>query len=234
MNRMIKKIEWESNFFNLKIAEIDFSTSESYDIIDDEPNYDLIILKHNKNGIDVKGYTKTYEEVKVNFSKIITAKERTTSFDRILDTDIEPIKPEKLYNLAYLSGSQSRFKLDTNFGLSYFKKLYKTWVNNSIDKSFGFKVFYINNEEKIIAFVTLNKKDNKGQIGLIAVDKTYQGQGLGKLLINYVEYFCKKSSINELIIPTQRTNTSAIKFYEKLGYKIVDEIKIEHLWKNSV
>lgn len=234
MNYTINKLEWESDFFNMNIAEIDLLKVKSNYLINQEHSYDLIILKNNNYCTKINGYTKSFEELKITYYKKLKLEKSIINDIRVLDTDTTPINPKKLYNLAYLSGRESRFKLDKNFNLNHFKKLYKTWINNSIDKSFGFKVFYIVNKDTPIAFVTLNKKEKEGQIGLIAVNEDYQGQGLGKLLINHVETFCVINGINTLTIPTQHTNTSAMTFYKKLGYNINEELKIEHYWKNHI
>ena len=73
--------------------------------------------------------------------------------------------------------------------------------------------------------------NNYATIGLIAVSPNHQGKGIGKQLIDKVENELFKKNINELRIPTQEENIQACFFYEKLGYKKLEVININHYWK---
>jgi dTDP-4-amino-4,6-dideoxy-D-galactose acyltransferase len=83
-----------------------------------------------------------------------------------------------IYNLAFESGEYSRYNIDRNFVRDEFKKLYACWIENSIkkiiaDKSVG---YYL--DDKLTGIITFKAKDNKLDIGLIAVDKEYGGKKL--------------------------------------------------------
>lgn len=235
MSYTIKILKWESDFFKKKIGEVlmDLPLKEPITL---EDHYDFIITKQKEESkIKIKGFTNSYKEEKIIFSKNLEKLDlpllATTT---ILDTDKAPIKADLLFDLAYESGKHSRFKQDALFKDSEFEKLYQCWVINSINKTFGDKVFYILDNEVPTAFVTLNLKDNIGQIGLIAVDKHYQGQGLGKQIIKYIESYCVNHTISILKIPTQAHNKNASGFYTKLGYHIIQQDIIKHFWLKKI
>jgi len=230
MHETIKILKWESDFFKKKIGEI-LINHPLKDQIKLDGHYDFIRVKQKEaSEIRIKGYTNSYTEQKIVFSKCLDKTDISLLTTTVLDIDKNPIKASLLFDLAYESGKHSRFKKDTLFKNSEFKKLYQCWVINSINKTFGHKVFYILDKQVPVAFVTLNKKHNIGQIGLIAVDKHYRGRGLGKQLIKYIESYCVKHTIPILNIPSQAHNKNATGFYTKLGYQIIQQDITKHFW----
>jgi N-acetylglutamate synthase-like GNAT family acetyltransferase len=78
---------------------------------------------------------------------------------------------------------------------------------------------YIEDEAgNAIACGRLQENENKtGQIRFMAVDNTYQGKGLGKLIVDHLE---KKAEDLQLKIIELQARENALKFYESCGYKI--------------
>ncbi|MBL4663030.1 MAG: dTDP-4-amino-4,6-dideoxygalactose transaminase [Flavobacteriaceae bacterium] len=68
-------------------------------------------------------------------------------------------------------------------------------------------------------------------IGLIAVNSSHQGKGIGGELINAVEVQLLDRGITTLRIPTQLKNEQACKFYKKLGYSPIEKTDIKHYWR---
>jgi dTDP-4-amino-4,6-dideoxy-D-galactose acyltransferase len=226
-----KRLDWDSDFFEKEIAEIEYEVNISTDF--SELNvFDLIVVKNNeKEDLIIPNFELNFQETKVLFSKKISESAINRNY-LILDTDENQIKNDVLYPLAFESGKYSRFKLDSNFQEEKFKELYKKWVDNSINKKFADKVFYIQQDHKIMGFVTLKKHQNSASIGLIAVESNSQGKGYGSMLLEKVEQYCEENKIVELQIPTQKENRLACQFYSKLGYIIIQEINIKHYWKS--
>lgn len=223
----MKRLDWDSDFFGFEVGEIINNN------LSNANDFKLLILKQIDNQIiEIENFENTFAETKVIFSKKL---ESLSDKITISDTDFEPLQADDLYDLAYESGKQSRFKLDENFGENFgenkFKNLYKKWIDNSLNKLFADKIFYIKHENCIAGFVSIKKHQNHATIGLIAVDGNQQGQGIGKKLLQKAEQFCIESNIFELQIPTQKTNIQACGFYTKNGYKIVEKTIIKHYWK---
>lgn len=222
----IKKLDWDSNFFEINIGEITNETS-----INDAHDYQLLILKQiDKKTIQFNGFDNSFEETKVIFSKKLVTKQVVFSCN-ILDADFEEIKSRQLYNLAFISGQNSRFKLDPNFTENQFKELYKKWVDNSLKKQFADKIFYVKIDNEIVGFVTLKEQKTHSSIGLIAVSKNHRGKGIGTQLLAASELHCISKNIFEMQIPTQKANIVACHFYEKSGYSITKETIVKHYWK---
>ena len=60
-------------------------------------------------------------------------------------------------------------------------------------------------------------KTSQAQIRYMAIKKEYQRQGYGKLLIDDMEKNAKENGASEIILESRE---QAIKFYQKLNYKL--------------
>lgn len=199
----------------------------------DTEDFSLIIIKQpTQFDIELKGYTLSFQETKINFIKNLTDI-HSSDLSLIKDTDLEARNASFFKELAYESGKKSRFLLDSRFGEEKFKQLYDIWIINSLNKKFAQKTYYIEADEKAIGFVTLQQHEKLGKIGLIATHPDFQGKGFGKKLLYHTENFCIENGITQLEIPTQKENIQACAFYKKQGYDIKDEVIIKHYWKND-
>ncbi|MFY7743622.1 MAG: GNAT family N-acetyltransferase [Flavobacterium sp.] len=221
-----KRLDWDSEFFNLEVGELITDTSETFKIGD----FDLIYVKSNeKKEIELNGFEKSHSENKVVYHKnLVDFHPINTQVIELSETNYSL---DELNQLAFESGKHSRFKLDNKIDKRKFEELYELWVKNSINKSFADEVFVYLHETIIAGFVSYKVVDDYATIGLIAVSKAYQGKGIGKELLYKVENELVKKVINELRIPTQEENHHACGFYEKLGYKKFETINISHYWR---
>jgi len=75
-----------------------------------------------------------------------------------------------------------------------------------------------NGSGKIVASVYVEVKGKRGYLGMLAVDPGQQGQGLGRLMVDAVEGYCRKKGCSgvDLVIINLRTDLPP--FYRKLGY----------------
>ena len=60
-----------------------------------------------------------------------------------------------------------------------------------------------------------------GELFSIAVDKDYQGLGIGKNLLKKFEYELKQKSVKKVTLTTdKKNNDNVLKFYKKFGYNV--------------
>lgn len=231
-------LDWDSNFFSLKIASvvIDSADPEFLDNIISEYktlNFDLIYLfikgeviipnvllsRHNSILVDIK---QIYE---IDLVENIRLDSKSTQIKEFRG------KPSELYNLAFQSGVRSRYKLDRNFSNTDFQNLYKIWVKNSLNHTIADKVIVYEEDSRILGFITLQIEENNSvAIGLIATDYTYRSKGIGSVLINYAKYFTIEQGLHILNVATQKENLAACSFYKKQGMSLKSETYIYHIW----
>jgi ribosomal protein S18 acetylase RimI-like enzyme len=227
---MINKLDWDSTFFGLNIAEY-FIDSQS--ILDIQDKYDLIyVLCDTDEDIILKGYSESYKENKIiYFKKLFNLNELDKK--EVISFSKTNFSRDELYNLAFESGKYSRFKKDKKFSNQQFENLYIKWIDNSLDFHFADDILIYVEENKIVGFISYKIKNEEATIGLVAVLPNHQGKGIGKYLLQVIENELIKNDIKVLSIPTQKENKEACSFYEKSGYKIKESIIIKHFWRND-
>ncbi|WP_321413378.1 GNAT family N-acetyltransferase [uncultured Desulfobacter sp.] len=231
-------LQWDSQFFGLKIGKIvcnnENYTNELNQLVNlaKRMDYSLVyvfslehillnekeLLKHNALLVD----RKIVYQLKTN-------KKMVKNDDCIFDYSKKQISKD-LLNLTYKSGQYSRFLLDKKLPENAFENLYKAWIEKSLSKEIADKVFVAQINHIVIGFATLKIKDGKGQIGLIAVSEQAQGQKIGSKLIDACILYLQEKSINKLIVHTQLANTQACGFYENYGFKKELITNIYHFW----
>jgi len=125
---------------------------------------------------------------------------------------IRTFKPTDTFNVIKLSSET----LTEQYTPNLFIYLYETYPD-------GFIVAEYNH--KIIGFlIGVKVKPDKAKILMLAVSPLHQKQKVGSSLAN--EFFKRiiNENINQVELEVRTDNTKAIKFYEKIGFKIVDKI----------
>lgn len=220
----IDDLEWDSEFFKLHIGKMvieDTSKLDFYELKDivDTSEYDLVYIfsKKRLNGENPIDQKRTYIWQP---SSMLVVDDSIVNFIG---------SPDTLYELAYQAGHKSRFKLDSNISESDFRRLYKLWVNNSLNGSFADYVkVYIENGTPI-GFITAKRYSDRISIGLIAVDSYARGKGVGKKLMASIMALGDKENIPVEVV-TQADNVGACRFYESLGFAVKEESYIYHIW----
>lgn len=224
---MIEEKKWDSDFFNLKIGEVNFFDSK---ISSNYTDFDLLyVVSHEDFDLQIEGFNNSFSEQKVKFYKEIQSQDKLSN--QVFSIKNSSYDIQDLYELAYESGKNSRFLLDPNFGNEKFKQLYQIWINNSVSNEFATDVLIYKEENKTVGLLTYKSNKNEAFVGLIAVSNEHQGKGIGGILLRHLETVLFNQGINSLTIPTQLENQSACSFYKKQGYSIAEIIHIKHFWK---
>lgn len=228
----IERLSWDSQFFGLEIGRT--SQKKLLNVSNEEIcKYDLLYLMEKEIISDdafLPYRNNLFVDCKLIYSKQIQNLSLTSDYI-VKEYKNTCVRREQLYNLAYLSGNYSRYKLDVNFAEGKFEEMYKMWVDNSISGEMADYLFYIEDKRKICAFVTLKIAHGEGVIGLIATDKNVQAKGMGKSLMSKCEETLKLRGICRLNVATQVDNNTACLFYEKCGMNVKERNYIYHSWK---
>ena len=226
---MIRKLDWDSSFFKIDVGECVYDSELQTQQNDD---FDLLYIKSDHDfDLVLSGYTNSFSETKLVYGKKITDNQLTNN--KIISANVFKYNLNDIYNLAYESGKHSRFLADKCFESGKFEELYHKWVDNSLDHTFADDVFLYVENDHVLGFVTFKTHHKNATIGLLAVDTTHQGKGIGCALLQYVELVLYSKNILTLQIPTQEANKQACEFYKKQGYSIHQTTFIKHFWKNT-
>ncbi|MDY0279174.1 MAG: GNAT family N-acetyltransferase [Salinivirgaceae bacterium] len=223
----IERLNWDSEFFGYSIGKLTLVNKEKPDesIMDLLKPYKLIyVFTESSLPPDFPG---ALVDTKILFEKTIT--ENSKPIDTIVGFDSNYLY-EELLELAFLSGTYSRFKTDQNFKRNEFSKLYKEWIDKSLANDNICTLIKPVNRH-VGGFITVDLNNQYfAQIGLVAVSDKYQGKGIGSLLLSASEYLAYKKGFSKIKVATQKLNTAAMNLYSKNGYVQSSSTFIYHLW----
>ena len=84
-----------------------------------------------------------------------------------------------------------------------------------------FHIMAIDKSKQVIAIARLQfNSKSEAQIRYMAVDKAHERQGIGRQLVNAMEQHSRDSDYKQIILDARE---SAIGFYKKSGYKIIEK-----------
>lgn len=158
--------------------------------------------------------------------KMLPVHELKTTQDDLIDFQIiqnskssEKFNPGDIENMARIIGSTSRYFKDEFIPQEKSLKLYAEWLNNSIYNHYADEVFSIVGKDgKLIGIITLKIKNNTGFLDLLGIHNDFQGQGLGKILLQKgIQYFFDKN-IKEIIAVVGGENIPINIFYQKNNF----------------
>lgn len=138
--------------------------------------------------------------------------------------------PEDLFTIAYLIGEQSRFGQDSQMPDHIYRKVYRRWLQNSVNRTQAQEVLVFTEAQTMIGFVTLGIKNHRGDIGLIGVAAQFHGRGVGRALVNAAQHYFQRQGVRELQVVTQRHNQPACALYQSTGFKIEQAENFYHFW----
>lgn len=229
----IRKLEWDSNFFGLRIGRADIQTKEEAEELASKVNllkkeYDLLYV-FDENHVGFKAKNSHLVDEKVLYSKPCEPKQ---AFEEISIYE-RKTPSNSLYHLAHISGGYSRFKLDNRFPRGSFERLYNRWIENACPQNGSNKhIFEYSIEGIAKGMITVDYAESGlAHIGLVSIDDNCQHRGIGTKIMSTVEnYLYQLGYIHTLEVPTQKTNTDACRWYEKNGFKIKSIVDIYHWW----
>lgn len=105
----------------------------------------------------------------------------------------------------------------------------KSFMKKDVIKRFdkGYEIFFgYRRDNELIGYVTI-KPFFPGykhcEVYWLAVKKKYQGQRIGKKLMEFIENYAKKKGFRKVCLYTGKDMIKTRGFYEKIGYKFVNE-----------
>ena len=78
--------------------------------------------------------------------------------------------------------------------------------------------------EGIVGFGIMTYYDTLANLDLMAVIPEYQGTGIAQQIVSWFEAVAITAGIINIEVQARAGNKKGIKFYQKLGYKIVNKV----------
>jgi|688.fasta_scaffold746112_2 dTDP-4-amino-4,6-dideoxy-D-galactose acyltransferase len=227
---MIEFLEWDSNFFDLRIGKIELKTKLNIDEVHDT-SYDLIyVFNSSERKLEILGNQKSID-IKCNFSLNLGRIPKQISKTNFVDTKnvFTPEEVNDLVNLTIESGFYSRYFLDNRFKKDDFKNLYTYWLKSSLNNE-AKKLFFVKMKNKIIALLILKFQNENSIIDILSVSKHFRRLGIARDLVVEAINYSIANDFKILHVSTQKKNKIACDFYISNGFRKVNEIEIFHIW----
>lgn len=232
---MIELLNWDSNFFGWKTGLLRTNNPESIEpelINAKSEGFRLVYVFGNREFYIHPTVTEKFDGKLVDRKIVYGMDISNPIINNLNETDeyLQDDIPDALLQLAFASGAYSRFKTDLHFKNNEFGRMYTNWISQSVKRLNADYVYITTDNDCITGMVTLKISDITAHIGLISTDKSYQGKGLGRRLIERCISTALQHNCHRLEVPTQLDNLQACKFYEAVGFKPVSVQNIYHFW----
>ncbi|EKE01671.1 MAG: hypothetical protein ACD_21C00077G0007 [uncultured bacterium] len=232
-------LELDTTLFGFKVAKIlssRLSLAELQITLDELRNQNVRLVFWPSDSTDASS-----RQAAKKFNGILCSEQTTYLIDlkelsppSLTATGVEIFQEKaptiELEQLALQAGTYSHFKNDPNFPPEFFLKLYRVWIANSVNGSVASRVIVIWHDNKVVAMATLGTKNNRGDIGLLAVNEDFRGKKFGTKLVHAAQAYFIEIGFSHAQVVTQKENTLACRLYEKCGFH---QEKIEnyyHFW----
>lgn len=231
-------LPWDSINFGYKVALLSAGIHDELELdatlkVLQNRNYRLayfFLPTDHKLNTHVRGFNGLLVDQKITYQKQISKTQGLIKGNNRIIPYYSTLPLQSVIDLAIESGKYSRFRTDPNFRNNEFEILYRKWILKSIKKQAAFEVLICLDEYVPVGLITLVNKKGMGDIGLVAVDKNYQGRGIGVALMRSAEALFMKNLFFNIQVVTQKQNLAACKLYEKCGFSETSLVNVYHFW----
>jgi dTDP-4-amino-4,6-dideoxy-D-galactose acyltransferase len=227
---MLKKLEWDTEFFGRKMGALvldEFAESQlANDLEEAEKNqyeYILCQLKSPKEETIQLLESKGFYLSDIGVIWLISVDEYFSMIGGKEDKSDVIVERASIKNLKSLQEiirpmfPNSRFYSDPFFSQNEADHLHVEWMKNSILSKAADVVLQIPDK----GFVICKKKEKGlGEIILIGVVERFRGRSLGESLMDASVAWFSDQSVKSIRVKTQLKNVDAMNFYRKLGFSI--------------
>jgi len=222
---MIEKLEWDSKHFGINIANLDVKKFKG--VFDDVDRFvkkeKIAIIQSCCDIADMKtismleAYGFNFSDLKITY--VIDLKKQLVENVvpmKVSCDDLNILK--KIAAKAFVG--KSRFYRKP-FKKEKADKLFQIWLEKSIYGEYDDICLKVEAKNIPAGFITGKSCDaENAHIGIIGVDETLRGEGVGTKLIRSLLAFYKNEGKKRVYVSTQGINFIANNFYIKNGFRI--------------
>lgn len=88
----------------------------------------------------------------------------------------------------------------------------------------GEERIFVAEDENVVAYISVEVHHEPDMdfiyLDDLSVTKEYRNLGIGSALIREAEIYARKIGIRDIVFHVEKSNTSAFRLYERLGYKV--------------
>lgn len=218
---MLKKLEWDSNFFGQQIYECDLvSIAETAQL----PQGAFVQIKVNSEDTYAQALVESQQFNLLDYHleyalELLVASTSDDDQQLVIAQDIKTSKSEQA---GALFVENSRFHIYTDN--QKIVEFYNEWLQKSKFGNFDDELLiYCDRGEEVGFSTTRYGTAHEARIGLFGILPDFQGQGYGKRILSKLFAQFQKKGVSQVLIATQGKNKNAQKLYEATGFKMVSK-----------
>ena len=139
---------------------------------------------------------------------------------------------ERLRAIAEVSHTDSRFYADRQFDREKCRELYALWIEKSC-RGWADHVVVAEWHGHPAGYVSCHVEGEHGRIGLVGVDASSRGIGLGPAMVREAARWLAARGATHVSVATQGRNVAAIRLYEKCGFLVSAVDLWYHRWHSA-
>ena len=133
-----------------------------------------------------------------------------------IDTSIEFARIADATAISELSRRHIEYRLQQRYTAPMIRRLIRHKAKN---------VVVVRKKKALIGFGIMSYGDDSANLDLLAIASGYRRRGVGRQVVEWLEKVALTAGIVNVFVQVRQSNRGAIRFYRKLGYQAVDEIK---------
>ena len=234
-----KELPWDTEYFGVKAARVDLlapaTLSDQDRILGYCREFDFVtISNHNntpENNLWIGTRTPAFlADMNIQFIKGLENNQINADSHCVIVNALP--RTEEITQIAAGAYRHSRFFNDPKLPEEQARNVYKHWTECAFGQTSKYFVIDERNSAAV-GYLLFSIDEDSCIIELIAVSPPYQGKKIGQSLLSALESYAMKNSLKRVKVGTQVSNTSAIRFYSKMGYTFSGCSSLYHLWNNS-
>ena len=206
---------------------LEYTDTQGYDFLSIRTDHDVRLFQC------LARYNFSFIESQLTFNRSLSKRDLPPTLSSVETRLAREGDLEACQEIADAALTQSRYHLDPNIGCQLGKRIKREWVKSNLSGRARCYVACI--DHKVVGFIHLRETpdEDASVIDLIAVDPSFQRQGVGKSLVNqaFVHYWNVMAGHVNLHVSTQAQNVNAVRFYERLGFNLIRLSETFHRWK---
>jgi len=132
--------------------------------------------------------------------------------------------------IARQSHRETRFYADGHFDPRRCDDMYETWIERSCG-GWAERVVVAEVEGAPAGYVTCHvRAPGVGQIGLVAVEASRRGLGLGLVMLDAALHWLVSKNVTNVSVVTQARNVKAVRVYQRAGFSVASIQLWYHKW----
>lgn len=224
---ILRLLEWDTNFFGMRIARL-LSGTLSSDLAARAENWcaenriDCLYFLAGTQDAETIFLAERYKYSLVDIRLTLSWHNisRAAAVQNHAPHEIRPARAEDIGILKVIAGdiyTDTRFYFDRHFPRELCARLYETWIEESY-KGYAQAVFVVQYQGQAAGYITCHVYSDHGQIGLLGISSSARKLGLGAGLIHAALDWFAAQDLKTVSVITQGRNIAAQRLYQQCGF----------------